>query len=151
MNAEMSIKQASEQLAALRETIEKNIEVLRHLRTADDALADAMQPESAIQKAFEEVQAAERVCPDFYVKQGVIKVRQELEAARRSPMSADFGRLRSQLREHALNSASRVVVRDATRLEEETLAWLRVQELIAAHVRALSELGAQGLKATEGK
>ncbi len=149
-NAEMSIKQASEQLAAAKDAVEKNIAVLVHLRTADAALADAMQPENAIQKAFEEVEEAKRICPDFFVEQAIIKMSRELEAARRSPMSADFGRLRSLLHDNALVPASSVVVRDASRLEEETLAWLRVQELISAHVRSLSELASQGLKAAEG-
>ena len=146
----MAIKESSEQLAAVKETFEKDIAVLTHLRNADAALADAMQPDTAIQKAYEEVKAAREICPEFLVKQGAIKMEQELESARRSPMSADFGRLRSLLRDEALAPASRVVVRDASHLEAETLAWLRVQELISAHVRALSELASAGLQAAEG-
>jgi len=81
--------------------------------------------------------------------QGVVKSERALEDARRSPMTADFGRLRAILRDEAVGSASRVAVRDALRLEDETLAWLRVQQLIAEHLRSISEISNQSLRAAE--
>ena len=103
--AEMSVKQAMEQLASARKTYERDVEVLNHLRAADDALVDTMQPNAAIQKAYEEVEQAKRLNPEFNVLQGVIKVERELEGARRSPISADFGHLRSVLRDDAFGPA----------------------------------------------
>lgn len=147
--AEMAIKQAVEQLGGVKKVMERDIEVLRHLRGADEALANAMQPNNAIQKAYEEVAAAKLLGPDFYVAQGVIRAERELESARRSPMSADLGRLRSVLRGEAVGPASRVVVRNATRLHEENVAWLRVQLLIADHLRQVSEITSASLRAAE--
>jgi len=147
--AEMAAKNAVEQLAALRKGYENDLEVLRHLRLADDALADAMQPSAAIQKAFEEVGAADGKSSDFAVRDGVIRTRQALEDARRSPASADFGHLRSILRASAMAPASRVAIRNATLLEEEILAWLKVQGIISDHLSALTELSSESLKAAQ--
>ena len=147
--AEGAVKQSMEQLAAVRKTFEHDVDVLNHLRNADDALVDNMQPSIAIQKAYEEVEQAKRLVPEFTTMQGVIKAERELEGARRSPISADFGHLRSILRDEALGPASRVVIRNAQRLQEETVAWVKVQELISAHVRALTEIAATGLQATQ--
>jgi len=147
--AEAAVKQAMEQLASIRKTFERDVDVLNHLRAADDALVDSMQPSIAIQKAYEEVEEAKRLMPEFTTMQGVIKAERELEGARRSPVSADFGHLRTILRDEALGPASRVVIRNAQRLQEETVAWMKVQELISAHVRALSEIAATGLQATQ--
>jgi hypothetical protein len=147
--AESAVKQASEQLGLSRKICERDIGVLMHLRAADDALADAMQPTNAVQKAFEEVGAAKGLGPEFFVMQGVIRTERALEDARRSPMTADFGRLRSTLRDEAVGPASRVAVRDALRLEDEALAWLKVQQLIADHLRAISEISSQSLRAAE--
>ena len=148
-NAEMSVKQSMERLATERKTFETDAAVLGHLRTADDALVDAMQPSNAIQKAYEEVIEAKRLGPDFTVLQGVIAAERELEGARRSPVSADFGHLRTVIRNEALGPATRVVIRNAQRLQEETVAWMKVQELIAAHVRTLSDIASQSLQASQ--
>ena len=147
--AEMAIKQAMEALGDRRKAVERDTEVLRRLRSADVALTDPMQPETAVQKAYEEVDKAKSLMPEPAVMQGVIKVERELEGARRSPASADFARLRAILHEQALVPASRVAARDSLRMEEETVAWLRVQELISAHVRALAEIAGESLRATQ--
>lgn len=146
---EQAVKRAAERLANERKIFERDINVLRHLRAADDALADDMQPTAAIQKAYEQVDEAHRLEPPFVVQQGVIRIRQELESARRSPLSADFGRLRLLLREHALGPAARVAVANATRLQEETVAWTKIQELIAAHIRSLAEITGESLQASQ--
>jgi small-conductance mechanosensitive channel len=148
-NAEAAIKQAMEQLASLKKSFDRDIEVLNHLQAADAALADAMQPANAIQKAYEHIVAAQALQPDFLVYQGVIRMQHELESARRSPAVADFGRLRSLLRDEALGPASRVAARNALRLQEETVAWLKVQELISAHLRVLSEIAGESLRAAQ--
>ena len=148
-SAEGAVKQAMEQLAATKRVVERDVDVLTHLRTADAALVDNMQPTVAIQKAYEEVEKAKLLNPEFNVMQGVIKSERELEGARRSPIGADFGHLRSILRDEALGPASRVVVRDALRLQEETVAWMHVQELIAAHVRTLSDIASDSLRASQ--
>jgi hypothetical protein len=147
--AEMAVKQAMEALGERRKAVERDTEVLRRLRSADVALTDPMQPENAVQKAYEEVDKAKSLMPEPSVMQGIIKVQRELEGARRSPASADFGRLRAILHEQALVPASRVAARDSLRMEEETVAWLRVQELISAHVRALAEIAGDSLRATQ--
>jgi hypothetical protein len=147
--AEGAVKQAMQQLGEIKKICERDIGVLTHLRAADDALADTMQPTNAVQKAYEEVGAAKALSPEFFVMQGVIKAERVLEDARRSPMTADFGRARSILREEAVGPASRVAVRDALRLEDEMLSWLRVQQLIADHLRQISEISNQSLRATE--
>ncbi len=152
--AESAIKQASERLVTVRKVAERDVAVLAHLRNADQALADPMQPDNAIQKAYEEVQAAGMSepgtpPPPFIVAQGLIAIRNELEDARRSPASTDFGHLRSDLREKALGPASRIAVADATRLEFEVNAWLKVQALIAAHLQALSDIATNSIRAAE--
>jgi len=147
--AESAVKQATEQLVMLRKICDRDLEVLAHIRTADKALVDPMQPENALQKAWEEVQTAIRLEPEFYVRQGVIRAKNEIEGARRSPASADFGRLRAVLRNEALGPASRVVVRNALRLEDELVAWLKVQQLIGDHLRALSDISSNSLRASE--
>lgn len=147
INAEMAIKQAMEMSGMQKKAVERDLEVFAHLRAADIALTDPMQPFNAIQKAYEEVDKAKSLMPEFFVMQGVIKEQRELENARLSPASADFGRLRANLSENALGPASRVVTRNARRIEEETLAWLKVQELISAHVRLMTELAGDSLRA----
>lgn len=151
LGAESALKQSMDALTAFKKVYDRDVEVLAHLRGADDALADTMQPSISVQKAYEEVEKADSLRPDFVVEQGVIKARQELESARRSPMSADFGHLRGIIRGEALGPAARVVARDALRLQEETISWLRVQELIAAHVRTLAEITGEGLRAAQGQ
>ena len=148
-SAEGAVKQAMEQLGAFKKICDRDLEVLAHLRAADKALVDPMQPSNAIQKAFDEVEAAKVLGPDFLVAQGVAHVERDLESARRSPMTADFGRLRSILRDEAVAPASRVAIRDAQRLQDESLAWLRIQQLIAEHLRILSEISNAALRASE--
>jgi len=148
-SAEAAVKQAMEQLVTMKKMVDRDIEVLTHLRAADTALVDNMQPTVSIQKAYEEVEKAKALNPEFNVMQGVIKNERELEAARRSPIGADFGHLRTILRDEALAPASRVVVREALKLQEETAAWMKVQELIAAHVRALSDVASDSLRAAQ--
>jgi hypothetical protein len=147
--AEVAVKQAMEQLVALKKTCERDIGVLTHLRAADDGLADPMQPAIVLQKAYDEVDAAKTMGPEFFVMQGVVKSERVLEDALRSPMTADFGHLRSVLRDDALGPASRVAVRDALRLEDEALGWLKVQQLIADHLRSIAEISSQSLRAAE--
>ncbi|MEO8036227.1 MAG: hypothetical protein ABI837_17460 [Acidobacteriota bacterium] len=147
--AENSARQAAEQLAADRKIYERDVEVLRHLRAADKALVDPMQPATAVQKAHEEIAAAKALGPEPGVLYGLIRAEREVEAARLSPATADFGHLRSVIRDQALVPASRVVVRNVSQLQEETLAWIKVQELIAAQLRALSEISGESLRASE--
>ena len=147
--AEADVKEAMERLGHDKKAIERELQALAFIRNADRALADAMQPSIALDKAFEQISEAERLNVDFYVQQGVIRVRQELEDARRSPASADFDRLRGLVRSNALRPASRLVVRSATRLQEETLAWLEVQESIAMHLKMLSEITGECLRAAD--
>ena len=147
--AEAAVKQSMEQLVVMKKVFDRDVEIMSHLRTADDALVDNMQPSIAVQKAYEEVGAAKRLLPELIVLNGLVKVEAELEAARRSSMTADFGRLRAVLREQALGPQSRILARNAARLQEETVAWIRVQELISAHVRTMSEIVGDALRAAE--
>ena len=148
-SAENSIKQASEQLANIKRLCERDIAVLQHLRAADNALTDPSQPNNAMQKAWDEVEAAKGLQPDMLVYQGIGNVEKTLASAKLSPPTADFGRIRSQLRTDALGPASRAAIRDASSVQDEILAWLRVQQLIGDYVRTMSEISGQALKASE--
>lgn len=148
-SAEVAVKQAMEDLAEAKKVAERDLKVFAHLRAADDALADTMQPANAIGKAFEQVSEAERLVPDFLVQQGVLRIRQELESAQRSPGTADFGHLRAVLRGDAMGPAARVVVRNAMSLQQDALSWIKVQQLIADHLRELSEITGESLRAVE--
>jgi hypothetical protein len=147
--AEAAIRVAADQLANDRRGIERDVAVLRHLRAADAALTDPMQPTNAVQKAYEEVSEAKRLAPDFAALQGVITVQEALEDARRSPGAVDFARLRSLLRTGALAPAARVVVRNSLRLQDETVGWLKIQQMVGDHLRMLSDLGSDSLRAVE--
>lgn len=156
--AETSVKQAMDQYAPLKKMCDRDIEVLVHLRTADNALVDPMQPSNAVQKAVDEVDAAARLetdrslgPPETLVMQGIAKVMSDLDSAKLSPMTADFAHIRASLRENALGPASRVAVRDASALQAETMAWLRVQQLISEHVRIVSEETGAVLRAGEAQ
>ena len=149
LTAEMAVKQATEKLGNDRKAIELQLKVLAHIRASDRALTDPMQPTIAVEKAFEQISEAERLNMDFLLRQGLIKSRQEIDSARKSPMSADFGRLRSILRGEALGPASRLVVRTATALHEETVAWLAVQELIGSHLKSLADITGESLRAAQ--
>lgn len=147
--AESAVRQAVEQLGNERKSYDRDLEVLRHLRAADEALIDSMQPLTAVQRAYEEVSAAKVLHPDYPVSQGVVRTLEELENARRSPAAADFGRLRTILRTEAVGPAAKAVVRNGIRLQDETVSWLRVQELIATHLRTLAEVTGESLRAAQ--
>ena len=147
--AEMAVRQAAERLADTRKAVERQLQVLMHVRKSDAALADAMQPSVAVQEAFEQLSRAESLNLDPIVRHGLIRARQEVDAARKSPGSADFGRLRGIIREHALGPASRQAMRTATALQDETMAWMSVQELIAIHLKTLTEITGEALRAAQ--
>lgn len=147
--AEVAVKQAAERLVHTRKAMERDLKVLQHIRASDRALIDPMQPSIAVQKAFEEISEAERlnVIPPLAI--GIIKARQTVDAARKSPASADFGRLRATIRDDALGPFQRHVVRAATQLHDETVAWLAVQELISTHLKSLADITGEGLRAAD--
>ena len=152
------MKQAMDQFVPIKKMCDRDVEVLAHLRAADNALVDPMQPSNAIQKALDEVNLAARLeadrslgPPELLIMQGIAKAQSALESARLSPMTADFAHLRATLREFALAPASRVAVRDASALQAETMAWLRVQSLISEHVRVVSDETGAVLRASEGQ
>jgi len=147
--AETAIRSAMEQLTNDRKIYDRDLSVLLHIRSADDALADTMQPNNAIQKAFDEIQEAKRFNPEIPVMDGVIKALNELEGARRSPMAADFGHLRTTVRSDAAGPATRVVARNALRLQEDILAWIKIQELISGHLRSLTEITSASARAAQ--
>ncbi len=147
--AEGAVKQAMQQVAAMKARYDRDLDVLRHLRAADEALTDPTQPNNAVQKALEEIGAAKTLNPEFLVMQGVINAERAVEAARLSPATADFGRLRGTIRTEAIGPVTRVVARNGAILQEETLAWLRVQEMIASHLRTIAEISAESLRAAQ--
>jgi hypothetical protein len=108
-----------------------------------------MQPGIAVEKAYEQMAEAERKNANPYLAPAIIRARQVLEDARRSPASADFGRLRALVRDEALGPFQRHVVRGANALHDETVAWLNVQELIATHLKSLADLTSEGLRAAD--
>ena len=148
-NAEMAIRLAAERLAEMRKAVERQLQVLAHVRSSDAALVDAMQPTVAVQEAYEHLIKAESLNQDPFVRQGLMRARQTSDAARKSPGTADFGQLRSVIREEALGPASRLAMRSATALQDETLAWMTVQELIAIHLKTLSEITGEALRAAQ--
>jgi len=147
--AETAIKGAIEKLGNDRKAIELMLQVHAHIRGADRALVDPMQPSIAVQKALEEISEAARKNTELVLAQGLIRARDEVDGARRSPSAADFGRLRGVIREEALGPSSRLIVRQATALQQETLAWIGVQELIATHVKSLAEITGEGLRTAQ--
>lgn len=147
--AENAVKQAIEQLGNEKKAYDRDLEVLDHLRSADLALTDPVQPYNAIEKAYDEVERAKSMATDLLVSDGIIKVERQIEDARRSPTVADFGRLRASLRSDAIGPAARLVARNGAKLQDETLAWIRVQELIAAHLRQLAEITSASLRAAQ--
>ena len=148
-SAETLIRQAMEQLGNEKKTFEKDLDVLQHLHAADVALTDPMQPYNAIQKATDEVAAAKLSATDFAVTQGLIRLGEALAEAGRSPTTADFGRLRATLRREAMTPAIVLVARNGARLQDETLAWMKVQDLIGAHLRTIAEITSAGLRAAQ--
>ena len=147
--AEMAVKNAIERFGNERKALETMLEVHAHIRNADRALVDPMQPSIAIQKAFEEISEAQRKNAEPFLDSGLIRARNEIDAARKSPMSADLGRLRGIIRGQALGPSSRLVVRTSTTLQRETLAWISVQELIATHMKSLAEVTGEGLRTAQ--
>ncbi|HET8772450.1 MAG TPA: hypothetical protein VFP80_01615 [Thermoanaerobaculia bacterium] len=147
--AEGAVKQSMGRVVAEKKAMDRDLQILTHIRAGDRALTDPMQPTVALEKAHEEISEAGRLNVDFFVGQGLSRVRRGLEDARRSPATADFGRLRSLVQEQALGPSSRLVVRNATRLQEEMLAWIQVQELIALHLKNLAEITGESLRASD--
>lgn len=145
--AESAVRQAMDQLNMDKKAFDRDLEVLRYLRLADEALTDPTQPNNAVQKAYEEVGRAKALNPEFLVMQGVIRAEREIESARLSPGTTDFGRLRGILRSEAIGPASRLVAKNGARLQEDALSWIRVQELISSHLRQLAEISAESLRA----
>ncbi|MHB0971458.1 MAG: hypothetical protein ACYC7A_17140 [Thermoanaerobaculia bacterium] len=139
--AETAIQAAMEQLGRERKIVEREVLILKHLQVADDALTDPMQPSVSVQKAFDEVAEAKRLeSTDIRVRNGVVEALKVIDDARKSPTSADFGRLRSILRTEATGPATRYALRITAALQEETIAWLRVQRLIGDHLAELADI-----------
>ncbi len=147
--AESYIKQAAEQLLPIKKRFDRDLAILHHINNVDEALSDESQPYNAIQKACDEIDEAKRLEPDFLVKQGVVASQQALDQARRGPGSADFSRLRTLVRTEAAAPALRAVARNGALLQEELLAWIKVQELISAHLRSLAEISAESVRVTQ--
>ena len=147
--AESYVKQAAEQLLPIKKRFDRDLEIMRRINNVDEALSDESQPHNAVQKACDEIAEAKRLEPDFPVSQGVIVSQQALDQARRSPASADFSRLRTLVRTEAAAPALRAVARNGTLLQDEMLAWIKVQELISAHLRSLAEISAESVRATQ--
>jgi len=146
---EAYIKQAAEQLAVLKKAFDRDIEILAHIRTADNVLVDTMQPTVAVEKAYEEIKAARLLQPPFEVEQGLIAAQRVLESARLSPTTADFGKLRSVIRSEALGPASRAVTRNALRLNDEMNEWIKIQQMISDQLRMMSDISSTSLRAAE--
>lgn len=138
-----------ERLGNEKKGYEDALAVLQHIRTADNALADTMQPNNAIQKAYDEIKEAKRSNPEFVVLQGILKAERELENARLSPMVADFSHLRTTIRNDAAGPAVRVVAANAAKLQEDILGWIKIQELISSHLRSLTEISAASARAAQ--
>ena len=154
--AETAVKQEIEQFTILKKTSDRDIDVLQHLRNADVALTDPMQPANSVQKAVDEVGLAQQTeddthngMPEFAVVQGLMRVQHELANANLSPSTADFGHLRAVVHGDGIGPASRVAVRDASALQAQTLAWLRVQQLISDHLHNVAEETGAVLRASE--
>lgn len=148
VSAQGMVKEAMERLGDERKEYERDLKVLNHIRNSDKALVDPMQPTVALEKSHDQIAEAERLNTDFFLAQAIIKARQEVDEARRSPGSADFERLRARIRE-ALGISSRLVVRNALHLQEETMAWISVQELIATHLKLLADITGESLRASD--
>jgi hypothetical protein len=147
-SAEAAVKQAMEQLVPLKKNFDRDLEVLGHLLAAEEALGNDMQPHNALQKASDEVDEARRFAVDGATVQGVIKMQELLEQANRSPAVAEFSRLRALLHTEATGPAQRAVARNGSALQEEILAWIKVQELINGHLRAMTEISAESVRAS---
>ncbi|HKB78545.1 MAG TPA: hypothetical protein VKH35_02400 [Thermoanaerobaculia bacterium] len=147
--AEGAVKQSMQRLGEIKKDFDRDFLIVGHLRAADAALTDPMQPSNAVQKAYEEVDAAKLISVDFVVTQGITHAEEEIDNARRSPGSADFGRLRSILRSEATTLALRLLLRRTADLEDETFAWIHVQQMISDHLQNLSEITSQAVRTLE--
>ena len=49
----------------------------------------------------------------------------------------------------AILPAQRVAARNALALEEQILDWIKVQQLISAHLRRMSEIAGESLRASQ--
>lgn len=148
--AERAVHDAAEALERMKKIYERDVEVLAHLRAAQEALADAMQPAAAIEKAYDHVDKAKDLLDESVgaVIESVRVAHSAMESARRSPGSADFDRLRG-LTFRAILPAQRVAARNALALEEQILDWIKVQQLISAHLRRMSEIAGESLRASQ--
>ena len=147
---EMAVKQASESLVEMRKVYERDVQVLKHLVAADEALKDPTQPTIAVEKADDEIGEAERLgSSEFAVRQGIIRARQAVEGAKKSPTTADFPRLRSIVSDEAIGPARRVVIRNTAFLQEAIHEWIKAQELITSHLRNLTDIAAEGLRVAQ--
>jgi len=147
--AEQAVKTAMDALANEKKLYDRDLSVLQHIVAADEALGDTMQPNNAIQKALDEMTAAKVLMPEFVVMQGVDKAYAALEDARRSPFAADFSHLRSVVHSEAQDPAVHAVARNAAKLQDDILGWIKVQELISAHLRGLTEISAASARAAQ--
>lgn len=148
--AEIAVKEAAEELEAVRETYERDVNVLAHLRAAQKALRDAMQPAAAVEKAWDQVERAKSLIghDPGAVGQMTLRAHGAIESARRSPGSADFDRLRSMVQD-AIDPASRVAASNALELEDQILDWIKVQQMISNHLRRMSEIAGDSLRAAQ--
>lgn len=148
--AEMVVKDAAEELTRASEIYERDVKVLAHLRAAQKALADAMQPSAAIEKAWDHTsKAAGLVSSDpGAVGQMTLRAHAAVENARRSPGTADFDRLRSMVQD-AIDPAARVAAANALELEDQILDWIKVQQMISNHLRRMSEIAGDSLRAAQ--
>lgn len=147
------VREAMRELGEEKKSIlEPAIEVLRKIEVADAALVDPMQPSASLDTAWKEIhEARELIGPNSRLRIGFSRVIAELESARRSPMTADLGRIRSLIQGELKRPASREVVENVERLQDEILAWIKVQDLITAHLKTLSEAAGASLKASTAK
>lgn len=147
---ERALSLAARQLELMKSTYDRDIAVLGHLRAAQEAVADAMQPSAAVEKAHGHLAKAEGLLESggSAVYHPVLEALQALESARRSPSTADFDRLRGLILRAAV-PASRVAARNALDLEEQILDWIKVQQGISDHLRRMSEIAGESLRASQ--
>lgn len=149
VQAERFLAAGAERLAERKKSYERDLGALRRIRAADEALVDPMQPAASLEKAHEELGKAKGLAADLILADGLVAAYDAIEAARRSPGSADFPRLRTIIRRECEGPARRIVLANAVALEEEILAWLKVQERIAEHLRLLSEIAGESVRASQ--
>ncbi len=149
MNAEAAVREAARMFGEQKKSIDRDLQTLASLRAASVALTDPMQPSVSLEKALDATSKAESLTTSFVVKQGIIRARQAMENANRSPGSADFERLRAILQSEAIAPATRVATAHGLQLHEQMTEWLAVQELINAHLRQVADTTAEALRAAQ--